>query len=169
MVVPPEKVRIIPAEGDTNIIRPLQSIVLHFDRDEAAMGGGGSVHRALLIITDAVVNEFPDAEFAALARRNITPYIIYIDASTVTIGHPAAPRLLELIRAHGGDYFEVTSEDGLADAYRAIDEQEAVQVQTRHRALKVPIYSRFLLLAMALLAVGVPLGFAAELFLGTAP
>ena len=39
----------------------------------------------------------------------------------------------------------------------------------RHRALKVPIYSRFLLMAMALLAVGIPLGFVTELVWGTGP
>jgi hypothetical protein len=33
----------------------------------------------------------------------------------------------------------------------------------------VPIYSRFLLVAMALLAVGIPMGFVAELLWGTAP
>ena len=40
MVVPTDKVRIVPAEGDTNIIRPLQSIMKQFDQDEAAIGGG---------------------------------------------------------------------------------------------------------------------------------
>ena len=38
MVVPRDKVRIIPAEGDTNIIRPLQSIMKHLEQDEAALG-----------------------------------------------------------------------------------------------------------------------------------
>ena len=64
MVVPPDKVRIIPAEGDTNIIRPLRSIMKHFERDEALMGGGENLNRAVLIITDAAVDEFPDSEFA---------------------------------------------------------------------------------------------------------
>ncbi|GIT67221.1 MAG: hypothetical protein Ct9H300mP25_06930 [Acidobacteriota bacterium] len=40
MVVPRDKVRIVPAEGDTNIIRPLQSITKQFDQDEAGLGGG---------------------------------------------------------------------------------------------------------------------------------
>jgi hypothetical protein len=39
----------------------------------------------------------------------------------------------------------------------------------KHRALKVPIYSRFLLAAMAMLVVGIPMGFLAELFWGTSP
>ena len=172
MVVPRDKVRIIPAEGDTNIIRPLQSIMKHFDQDAAALGSGENLHRAVLIITDAAVDEFPDSEFAALAQRNVTPYIIYIntsDARTAMIGHPTTPRLIELIRDYGGDYFDVTDEDSLARAYEAIDEREAVRMEMKHRALKVPIYSRFLLLAMALLVVGIPLGFAAELFWGTSP
>ena len=63
MVVPRDKVQIIPAEGDTNIIRPLQSIIKHFDQDEAALGRGENLHRSALIITDAAVDEFPDLEF----------------------------------------------------------------------------------------------------------
>ena len=64
MVVPRDKVRIIPAEGDTNIIRPLESIMKHLDQDEAVMGGAENVNRAVLIIPDAAVDEFPDAQFA---------------------------------------------------------------------------------------------------------
>ena len=171
MVVPPDKVRIVPAEGDTNIIRPLQSITRQLDQDEAALGGD-QVNRAVLIVTDAAVDEFPDAEFAALSQRNVTPYIIYINTSdirTAMIGHPSTPRLIEMIREYGGDYFDVTDEDSLLEAYQAIDEREAVRVEQRHRALKVPIYGRFLLLAMGLLVVGIPLGFVAELFWGTGP
>ena len=172
MVVPRDKVRIVPAEGDTNIIRPLQSITKQFDQDEAALGAGQNQNRAVLIVTDAAVDEFPDSEFAALSQRNIVPYIIYIntsDARTAMIGHPSTPRLIEMIQEYGGDYFDVTDEDSLAQAYQAIDEREAVRVELKHRALKVPIYSRFLLVAMALLAVCIPLGFVSELLWGTAP
>ena len=172
MVVPSDKVRIIPAEGDTNIIRPLQSIMKHFDQDEAVMGGATNLNRAVLIVTDAAVDEVPDAEFAALNKRNVIPYIIYINTSDVRAsisGHQSMPRLIEMIRKYGGDYFDVTDEDSLARAYQAIDEREAVRVERRHRAFKVPIYSRFLLVAMALLIVSTPLGFIAELFWGTSP
>jgi hypothetical protein len=172
MVVPRDKVRIIPAEGDTNIVRPLQSIVKAFDQDEASMSGSENVNRAVLIITDAAVDEFPDAEFAEMNRRNIVPYIIYINTSdvrTAMVGHPSTPRLIEMIREYGGDYFDVTDQDSLTRAYEAIDEREAVRVEMKHRALKVPIYSRFLLVAMAFLVVGIPMGFVSELLWGDTP
>ncbi len=172
MVVPRDKVRIIPAEGDTNIIRPLQDIVKHFDRDEATVGRGANQNRAVLIITDAAVDEFPDAEFAELNKRNIVPYIIYIntsDARTASFLHPTVPQLVGQIQEYGGDYFDVTDEDSLLRAYQAIDEREAVRMELKHRALKVPIYSRFLLVAMGLLLVGIPVGFVSELLWGTAP
>ena len=172
MVVPRDKVRIIPAEGDTNIIRPLQDIVKHFDRDEATVGRGENQNRAVLIITDAAVDEFPDAEFAELSKRNIVPYVIYIntsDARTASFLNPTVPQLVAQIQEYGGDYFDVTSEDSLLRAYQAIDEREAVRVELKHRALKVPIYSRFLLVAMGLLVVGIPLGFVSELLWGTNP
>jgi len=172
MVVPRDKVRIVPAEGDTNIIRPLQDIVKHFDRDEATVGRGANQNRAVLIITDAAVDEFPDAEFAELNRRNIVPYLIYIntsDARTASFLNPTVPQLVGQIQEYGGDYFDVTSEDSLTRAYEAIDEREAVRMELKHRALKVPIYSRFLLVAMALLVVGIPMGFVSELLWGTGP
>ena len=172
MVVPRDKVRIIPAEGDTNIIRPLQDIVAYFDRDEATLGRGANQNRAVLIITDAAVDEFPDAEFAELNRRNIVPYLIYIntsDARSASFLHPSVPQLGAQIQEYGGDYFDVTDEDSLLRAYEAIDEREAVRMELKHRALKVPIYPRFLLLAMGFLVVGIPLGFVSELLWGTNP
>ena len=172
MVVPRDKVRIIPAEGDTNIIRPLQDIVKYFDRDEATVGRGANQNRAVLIITDAAVDEFPDTEFAEMNKRNIVPYLIYIntsDARTASFLHPTVPQLVEQIQEYGGDYFDVTDEDSLARAYQAIDEREAVRMELKHRALKVPIYSRFLLVAMGLLVVGIPIGFVSELLWGTSP
>ena len=172
MVVPQDKVRIIPSEGDTNIIRPLQSIVKAFDGDEATLGRGANQNRAVLIITDAAVDEFPDAEFAELNRRNIVPYLIYIntsDARSASFLHPSVPQLVAQIQEYGGDYFDVTDEDSLLRAYEAIDEREAVRMELKHRALKVPIYPRFLLLAMGFLVVGIPLGFVSELLWGTNP
>ncbi len=172
MVVPRYKVRIIRAEGDTNIIRPLRAIVKAFDQDKAAMGGNENVNRAVLIITDAAVDEFPDSEFLALNQRNVVPYIIYINTSdvrTTMIGRSSTPRLIEMIREYGGDYFDVTDEDSLTRAYEAIDEREAVRIEMKHRALKVPIYTRFLSAAMVMLIGGIPIGLVSELLWGTTP
>ena len=173
MVVPQDKVRIIPAEGDTNIIRPMQAILKHFDRDEALMGSLGNQGRALLIITDAAVDEFPTQEFAELKKRNIIPYMIYINTGDVrwmnSNQNRTTPRLIEMLRNNGGDYFDVTDQDSLDRAYQAIDEREAIRVEVKHRAFKVPIFSRFLTAAMLLLIIGIPMGFVAELFWGTAP
>jgi len=63
----------------------------------------------------------------------------------------------------------VTDADSLARAYEAIDEAETVSVELSHRAVRVPIYGRFLLISMALLMVGIPAGFVAELMWGTHP
>lgn len=177
MFVPEDKVRIIDSEGNTNIVRALQSVVRHFDRDVATLGSGATPHRAVLIVTDADVDEIPEAEFAELSRRNIVPYMIFINADASRLGaqRQASPPvgntqgLIDTIREFGGDYFDVTDADGLQRAYEAIDEAETVQVQLSHRAVKVPIYSRFLLISMALLVVGIPAGFVAELIGGTHP
>jgi len=77
--------------------------------------------------------------------------------------------LIGMIREFGGDYFDVTDSDSLARAYEAIDEAETVSVALSHRAVRVPIYPRFLLISMALLVVGIPVGFVAELMWGTHP
>jgi len=170
--VPDGKVQIIPSEGTTNIIRALQSVTRHFDQDEAILGSGVTAHRAVLIITDADVDEMPEAEFAALNQRNIVPYIIYINttaARAARLEASATPPLIERIREFGGDYFDVTDQDSIERAYQAIDEREAVRVELTHRALKVPIFSRFLLVSLGLLVVGIPAGFLVELLWGTHP
>ena len=181
MFVPKDKVRIIDSEGNTNIIRALQSVVKHFDQDVASVAGGANPHRAVLIVTDADVDEIPEAEFVELTKRNIVPYMIFIN-STDSRSTPTSRRasavsgpvgntqgFIEIIREFGGDYFDVTDSDGLSRAYEAIDEAETVRVELSHRAVKVPIYSRFLLISMALLVVGIPAGFVAELMGGTHP
>ena len=176
MVAPLDKVKIIPAEGATNIVRPLQAIIRHFDHDTIEVADGGNQNRALLILTDAAVDEYPDAQFQELRKRNIVPYIIFINTSDVrTAGavhpavHPNTPRLVEQIRDYGGNYFDVTDTDSLARAYQAIDEREAVRVEVKHRALKVPIYERFLLVGFMLLLMAIPLGLISELVWGTDP
>ena len=167
-----DRVQIIPSEGTTNIVRALQAVIRHFDQDEAILGTSVTAHRAVLIITDADVDEMPSAEFVALNQRNIVPYVIYInttDARAARLEVSSTPPLIEQIRDFGGDYFDVTDQDSLERAYEAIDEREAVRVELTHRALKVPIYSRFLLVSLALLVVGIPAGFVAELLWGTHP
>ena len=144
----------------------------HFDQDEASGGGAVGQHRAVLIVTDADVDEVPGVELAQLKRRNIVPYVVYINAenpATATPEAPTIPPFITLIRDFGGDYFDVTDQDSLNRAYEAIDRQEAVSRVVSQRVQRVPIYTRFLLLSMALLVVGIPAGFLAELFWGTAP
>ena len=169
--VPEDKVRIMDSEGTTNITRALQSIIRHFDIDASVVNRGAPQSRALLIITDADVDEIPEAELASLNARNVVPYVIYINTTAENSTQEDAGRvsLIDRIRDFGGDYFDVSTENGLQEAYLAIDERETVVVPLTHRALKVPIYSRFLLISLALLAIGIPVGFVAELVWGTHP
>ena len=175
MMVPLDKVKIIPAEGDTNIVRPLEAIIRHFDHDMTEVSDGENQNRALLILTDAAVDEYPDAQFQELRKRNIVPYVIFINTidlrriSRSGVAHPSTPRLVEQIQEYGGDYFDVTDTDGLARAYQAIDEREVVRVEVKHRALRVPIYARFLLVGIVILLMAIPLGLISELFWGTDP
>ena len=170
--IPPDKVRIIPSEGSTDIVEALRAVIKHFDRDAATVGGLDDQHRSVLIVTDADVDEIPGAELAQLERRNIVPYVIYINAASAvieTLEAPEMPPLIQMIRNHGGDYFDVTDQDSLDRAYEAIDELEAVRVEVSHRAQRVPIFPRFLLLSLVSLVVGIPAGFVAELFWGANP
>ena len=171
MIVPREKIRVIPAEGDSNIARPLQAIIRQFDQEEASSGVRGGDHRAILIITDGAVSEFPADELLELKKRNVRPYIIYISAGPgrEVLLPGDAPPLIQQIRAYGGDYFDIQDPASLTQAFEAIDAREAVRYEVRHRVLQVPIHARFLAAALSLLLVGVPLGLMAELIGGTYP
>jgi hypothetical protein len=171
MKVPEEKLRIVPAEGDSNIVRPLQAILAQFDQDDAASGHRGGEHRSLLVITDGAVSEFPREQLLELSARNVRPYIIFVNADPTGQIIPAgdAPPLIEEIRTFGGDYFDITDPAGLSKAYQAIDAREAVRYEVRHRAVKVPIYPRFLVAGLALMFLSIPIGLVAEVFGGTYP
>jgi hypothetical protein len=168
MIVPRERTRIIPAEGSSNIARPLEAIIRHFDSDDALAGATGPRRKAVLIITDAAVDEFSDESFMELNRRDIVPYIVYINSNPAQAGQ-SEPPLIGRIREYGGDHFDVRDRDSLTRAYQAIDRREAVRVEIKHVAHSVPIYRRFLLMGMALLAVAIPAGIVGELFWGTYP
>lgn len=168
MIVPREKTRIVPAEGSSNIARPLQAIMKHFDSDDVAAGVTSARRRAVLIITDGAVDEFSEDAFSELNRRNIVPYIVYINGNSAQAEQPEPP-IIQRIRDYGGDHFDVRDRDSLTRAYHAIDRREAVRVEIKHRAHKVPIYPRFLLVAMTLLVIAIPAGIAGELLWGTYP
>lgn len=172
LFIPLDKVRIIPSEGNTNINSALQAVIRHFDQDNASGGAAPGQHRAVLIITDAGVDEMPEDEFAQLSARNVVPYVIYINVGGIDGQRDSGrtrPPLLDMIQEFGGEYFDVTDESGLLGAYEAIDRREAVRVEISQQAQKVPIFPQFLLLSMALLVVGIPAGFLAELIWGTHP
>jgi hypothetical protein len=172
MVVPLSRTRIIPDEGGSNIVRPMQAIIKQFDQDEISSGHAGGRHRALLVMTDAAVDDVPSAELAELAKRNIVPYVILISAPDATLASfvpPTVPRLVEQLRAYGGEYFDVREPTSLAKAYAAIDAREAVRYRVVHRARKVPIYPRFVIGSMLLMLMAVPLGLVGEQFWGTDP
>jgi hypothetical protein len=173
MMVPADKVRIVTAEGDSNILRPLQAIIRQLDAEEASSGRGRRQARALLVITDAAVSELPEHELAELNARNVVPYVLYINATDPRFAgmlrHEGPPPLVERIRSVGGDYFEITDPRMLSKAYEAIDAREAVRYEVRHRALTVPIHTRFLVASLALLLIVVPGGLLAELLWGTYP
>lgn len=171
MMVPPDKLRIIPAEGDSNIVTAMRAIVRQFDDDERTSGVRGGEYRALLIITDGAVSEFPAEQLRELQQRSVRPYIIYISAGPgreVMLAGDAPP-LIQQIRSYGGDYFDVQDPQALEKAFQAIDEREAVRYEVRHRALQVPIHSRFLVGAITLLLAAIPFGLVAEVFGGTHP
>jgi hypothetical protein len=173
MIVPADKVRIIPAEGDSNIVRPLQAIVRQLDADAVSAGVSRTAPRALLVVTDAAVSELPESELAELSKRAVVPYVIYINGTNPQfasmLAHDGPPPLVEQIRAYGGDYFDARDPDALARAYAAIDAREAVRYEVRHRALRVPIHDRFLVASLMLLMLIIPAGMIAELLGGTYP
>lgn len=168
MIVPREKTRIVPAEGSSNILRPLQAIMKHFDSDDVLAGTTGPRRRAVLIVTDGAVEEFSDEAFLELNRRSIVPYIVYINSNSAQTAQ-SEPPLIQRIREYGGDHFDVRDRDSLTRAYHAIDQREAVRVEIKHRAHTVPIYSRFLLMAMTLLVIAIPAGIVGELLWGAYP
>ena len=163
VIVPDARIHKASREGGTNAVSVLGAVINYFDKE----GSGGFRNKALLLLTDAAVDEYPERELLDLKKRNIRPYVIYLDNSALYARSYSdedkkrlenAGRLKKEIASFGGRYFDVKDRNSIRRAYQEIDRLEAVKIVEVGKIYRVYLFQYFLLLVLALLALSILFG-----------
>lgn len=169
-----QKTMKISGEGGTDLAVALRVVLSYFDLDAKDNEiDTANQSRALLIVTDAEADAYPEEELIALKNRNVIPYLLFVnpryDASYVYGNNQVASQLVENIAGFGGRYFDVRNSDSLRQAYEEINRLEKVKVEIRWRRTQVPFFQKILSGAMAILLLSVAMGLITEAGWGTYP
>ena len=175
-VAPPEKIHYITYSGGTNLILALRATLDYLSEQSDIR----IERKAILLVTDAAANVFPEDELREVRRRGISLYMLFIKP---------APRMFEMAKEdpqvakelnnskefidkivhYGGKYFEVTDEESLSEIFSEINSLESIQIQKMRHATRNHIYFQPLAVAMLLLILGVLLALALEVLMTERP
>jgi hypothetical protein len=145
--------------GGTDMVSLLQAVIRQFDQDERELIISGTdtsnMSRSILIITDAEVVKMPSDELEELRERKIVPYIIWIKSTD----NPTAvvPAFARQVDQYGGKYFDITNQDSLERAYQEIDRFQPLQIKNVRKTFRVPLFQDYLLVAVLILVISIPL------------
>ena len=166
IIAPRDRIQIIRGEGGTNLNPALDAIIKYFDRE----GNKNIKHKALLIETDAAVQEDADKQLRELQKRNVKVYLLQIkpnefaESKFSTRGVENADLLQKKVLQYGGKVYDVRNERSLGDAYRDINRLEKAPISIVRHLFKVLVYQRPLMAAFALMVLALALGLLTEIF-----
>jgi len=167
IMAPKDKIKMVLNGGGTNIVKALNAVISYFDKE----GNKKIKQRALLIETDAAVDENPEKQLQELKKRRVNIYFLYIKPNMVgEMQNNQGKKLInaELLRKQveqsGGKFYDVKSQRSLENAYRDINKLEKAPTSIVRHLLKVLIYQRPLMVALVLLFFAAGLGTLIERF-----
>ncbi|MEK7151687.1 MAG: vWA domain-containing protein [Patescibacteria group bacterium] len=153
-----------PFGGGSDLARGLEAVVKLFDQRgdkkiSEVIGGSTSIRRrSVVIITDGASDYDPEAQFKELKKKNIVPYLIFIDpdkAMERMLGDENKAKLpeqlLRQIKAYGGDYAMATDLDALSRVGQRLNLLHASILGVKIHAAEEHIYRRPLGVALACL------------------
>lgn len=155
----------VRGEGGTNMAPLFRAVVKQFDEDDKKHRELSSrvVGRALLVITDAAISDFDKSKpyIETLRKKGVKIYIIWINEKAGE-SHPDQLKninpLLQEVISSGGRYFPISSPDSLLKAYREIDRLEKTKIEISKKIYRVPVFYKFIFIAVSLLITIIPLG-----------
>lgn len=176
VVAPRDMILILDGEGGTQLVAGLRAVIRYFD-----FAGRKNIKRkALVIETDAAIEEDPELEFVELKKRGIIPYFILIKANIMGesrgCGGPIqydpdsmSRRLQDLAKKYGGSVFYAQDNNSLRGAYNEINKLERSQERIIRHLLKVIIFQRPLMVAAILGILSMVFGLFTGLFFEAYP
>ncbi len=167
IVAPRDRVQLIPGEGGTDLNPALDAVIKYFDRE----GNKKIKHKALLIETDAAVEEDAEKQLRELQKRNIKVYLLHVKPNEIgeskwgnLHGIEHAALLKKRVQQFGGKVFDIQDKKSIDNAYREIDKLEKAPISLTRHLFKVLIYQRPLVVAYVLLFLAIGIGSLIEVF-----
>lgn len=177
IVAPKDRIELIEGEGGTDLARALDSVINYFDW----AGDKKIKERALLIETDAAVEQFPEKELKELQKRHIRIYFLYMEPNEIGENQARASqtghfdritngKLLKIaVTKYGGKFYDIGDAGSLDRAYQDINRLETAPVNIERIQTKVYIYQRYVITAAVLAFSAILLGLLIEVLLGVDP
>ena len=160
IIAPRDRIQFDADLGGTNLNPALDAIIQYFDRE----GNKKIKHKALLIETDAAVEENAEPQLRKLQKRGIKVYLLHIKPNELgesqfgTQGVINAELLKNQVRQFGGKVYDIRDSRSLERAYQDINKLEKAPISLTKHLFKVFIYQRPLMVAVALIFLAIGLG-----------
>lgn len=167
IITPRDRIQLISGEGGTHLNPALDAVIRYFDRE----GNKNIKHKALLIETDAAVEQDAEPQLRELQKRNIKTYLLHVKPNEFAesqFGRLSGIRNAELlkmrVRQFGGKVFDIQDKKSIENAYKEIDRLEKAPITLVKHLFKVFIYQRSLMVAIVLMFLAIGLGSLIEVF-----
>lgn len=167
IITPQDRIKFISGEGGTRLNPALDAVIRYFDRE----GNKKIKHKALLIETDAAVEQDAEKQLRELQKRNIKTYLLHIKPNEFAenqfgslSGIHNAELLKKRVQEFGGKVFDIQDKKSIENAYREIDRLEKVPIKMTIHLSKIFIYQRLLIISIILVLLAVAIGSLTEIF-----
>ncbi|KKR02481.1 MAG: hypothetical protein UT29_C0002G0043 [Candidatus Yanofskybacteria bacterium GW2011_GWA1_39_13] len=166
IITPRDKIQFINGEAGTDLNNALDAVIKYFDRE----GNKKIKNKALLIETDAAVEDDAEPYLRELKKRNIKVYLLHIKpniegesqyANLKGLEHAAL--LKKKVLQYGGNVYDIQDKKSIENAYREIDKLEKAPILTVRHLFRVFIYQRPLFVAIALMLLAIAMGLLMEI------
>lgn len=150
----------IPFEGGTRLAEGLQAVIKIFDEKGDKKRGAT---RSVVIITDGASETNPELQLKELQKKNIVPYLIFIDPdreAEVKIHGENSPslknadKLLKQVKRYGGESFLATDQAALEKIRQKFDQLYGLNAEVKASTSENHIYRLPLTWAIFLLTLG---------------
>ena len=166
IIAPRDKIELVDT-GGTNLNPALDAIIDYFDRE----GNKKIKQKALLIETDAAVQEDAEKQLRELQKRGIRVYLLHVKPNEygesqygVLKGLENAALLQKRVQQFGGKVYDIQNSKSLENAYRDIDRLEKAPISITRHLFKVFVYQRPLMVAIVLILLAITVGSLAGFF-----
>ena len=160
IVAPRDRIQLNVDGGGTYLNPALDAIIKYFDRE----GNKKIKQKALIIETDAAIEDDAKTQLQELSKRNIKVYLLHIKPNELgetqfgATGLANSELLKNEVRQLGGKTYDIRDKKSLENAYRDIDRLEKAPVSLVIHLFKVFVYQRSLIVAIVLFFLAIVFG-----------